>query len=83
MQKVPGASAPLSPDEALKTFSMPPGYRLELVASEPLIQEPVAIDWDTDGRLWAVESSCWRTPTTTAGWTSGRCSRTAWFWLGR
>ena len=34
---------------------MPPGYRVELVASEPLIQEPVAIDWDTDGRLWAVE----------------------------
>jgi putative membrane-bound dehydrogenase-like protein len=25
------------------------------VASEPLIQEPVAIDWDTRGRLWAVE----------------------------
>ena len=34
---------------------MPPGYRVELVASEPLIQEPVAIDWDTEGRLWAVE----------------------------
>ena len=34
---------------------MPPGYRLELVASEPLIQEPVAIDWDLNGRLWAVE----------------------------
>jgi hypothetical protein len=34
---------------------MPPGYRVELVASEPLIQEPVALDWDLDGRLWAVE----------------------------
>ena len=34
---------------------MPPGYRLELVASEPLIQEPVAFDWDLEGRLWAVE----------------------------
>jgi mono/diheme cytochrome c family protein/glucose/arabinose dehydrogenase len=51
----PDRSLPLSPDDALKTFYMPPGYRLELVASEPLIQEPVAIDWDTDGRLWAVE----------------------------
>ena len=46
---------PLSPDEALKTFSMPPGYRLELVASEPLIEAPVAIDWDPQGRLWVVE----------------------------
>jgi putative membrane-bound dehydrogenase-like protein len=51
----PDRSLPLAPDEALKTFYMPPGYRLELVASEPMIQEPVAIDWDTDGRLWAVE----------------------------
>ena len=34
---------------------MPPGYRVELVASEPLVQEPVAMDWDTSGRLWVVE----------------------------
>ena len=45
----------LSPEEALKSFVLPPGYRLELVASEPLIQDPVAIDWDPDGRMWAVE----------------------------
>ena len=45
----------LSPADALKTFSMPPGYRLELVASEPLIQDPILIDWDPAGRLWAVE----------------------------
>jgi mono/diheme cytochrome c family protein/glucose/arabinose dehydrogenase len=51
-----GTEAPvLSPDAALATFSLPPGYRLELVASEPLIQDPIAIEWDTQGRLWAVE----------------------------
>ena len=55
IQKLPDDSAPLSPEAALKTFHMPPGYRVELVASEPLIQDPVAIDWDTEGRLWAVE----------------------------
>ena len=55
VQKVPDGSPPLSPEDALKTFYMPPGYRIELVAAEPLIQEPVAIDWDLDGRLWAVE----------------------------
>ncbi len=48
-------SRPLAPPDALKTFRLQPGYRIELVASEPMIQEPVAIDWDTDGRLWAVE----------------------------
>jgi glucose/arabinose dehydrogenase len=55
LQKVSPDSPVLSPADALKTFYMPPGYRVELVASEPLIQEPVALDWDTQGRLWAVE----------------------------
>lgn len=55
VQKVTNESPALSPTEALNTFYMPPGYRVELVASEPLIQEPVAIDWDLEGRLWAVE----------------------------
>ena len=55
VQKVPFDSPALSPADALKSFHMPPGYRVELVASEPLIQEPVAIDWDLQGRLWAVE----------------------------
>jgi glucose/arabinose dehydrogenase len=55
VQKTSGESPPLSPEAALKTFHMPPGYRVELVASEPLIHEPVAMDWDTEGRLWAVE----------------------------
>src|SRR5205823_428934 len=55
VQTVSSDSPPLSPAEALKTFYMPPGYHVELVASEPLIQEPVAIDWDLEGRLWAVE----------------------------
>ena len=53
--QVSEASPPLSPEEALKTFYMPPGYRVELVASEPLIQDPVMIDWDGQGRMWAVE----------------------------
>jgi glucose/arabinose dehydrogenase len=55
VQEVPDHSPLLSPIDALKTFYMPPGYHVELVASEPLIQEPVAIDWDPRGRLWAVE----------------------------
>jgi mono/diheme cytochrome c family protein len=55
VQKVSQDSPALSPAEALKTFFLPPGYRLELVASEPLVEEPVAIDIDPDGRLWVVE----------------------------
>ena len=52
----PDEPAPaLSPANALKTFHMPPGYRLELVASEPMIGDPIAIDIDPDGRVWVVE----------------------------
>ncbi len=55
LQEVSEEAPPLSPAEALKKFYMPPGYRVELVASEPLIQDPVMIDFDAEGRLWAVE----------------------------
>lgn len=55
LQKVSADSPALTPEDALKTFFMPPGYHLELVASEPLVQAPVAFDWDLDGRLWVVE----------------------------
>ena len=48
-------SPPLSVDAAMKTFTLAPGYRVELVASEPLVIDPVAIDWDPDGRMWVVE----------------------------
>ena len=51
----PADTRPLSPKEALATFKLAPGYRVDLIASEPLVQDPVAIDWDPDGRLWVVE----------------------------
>jgi putative membrane-bound dehydrogenase-like protein len=46
---------PKSPSEALKTFRLPAGFEIELVASEPLIIDPVAIDFAADGRLWVAE----------------------------
>lgn len=45
----------LTPEEALKTFHIESGFHLELVASEPLVNDPVAIAWDKDGRLWVCE----------------------------
>ena len=47
--------APKSPEEALASFRLPPGFKIELVASEPLITDPVAFDWSADGKLWVVE----------------------------
>jgi mono/diheme cytochrome c family protein/glucose/arabinose dehydrogenase len=48
-------SIALSPEEAMKTFSLPPGFRVELVASEPMIESPILMDFDADGRLWVLE----------------------------
>ena len=45
----------LSPADELKTFVLPPGYRAELVASEPLIDHPILTEWDGDGRMWIIE----------------------------
>ncbi|MCO5240189.1 MAG: c-type cytochrome [Chitinophagaceae bacterium] len=45
----------LTPEESMKTMHLPEGYRLELVASEPLIEEPVAIVWDGNGRMYVAE----------------------------
>src|SRR5215471_1794884 len=55
LQQASDASPALSPAEEAKTFYLPPGYHAELVASEPLVVDPILIDWDADGRLWAVE----------------------------
>ena len=39
----------------MSRFQLPPGFRIELVAHEPLIREPVALTWDGNGRLYVVE----------------------------
>ena len=55
VQKAPDTSPVLSPEDEMKQFYLPPGFHAELVAAEPLIQDPIAIDWDADGRMWVVE----------------------------
>ena len=67
VQPMPPESPPLPPAQALQSFYMPPGYHLELVASEPLIQDPIAIDWDAEGRIWAVEMPGFMPNITAAG----------------
>ncbi|MEJ7739243.1 MAG: c-type cytochrome [Chitinophagaceae bacterium] len=45
----------LSPEESIKTMHLPEGYHLELVASEPMIKEPVAIAWDGNAKMYVAE----------------------------
>jgi putative membrane-bound dehydrogenase-like protein len=51
---VPPAPAS-SPEDELATFRAAEGFRVELVAAEPLVVAPVAVDWDDAGRLHVVE----------------------------
>jgi putative membrane-bound dehydrogenase-like protein len=46
---------PTEPADAIKTFQLHKGLKVELVASEPLISSPVGISFDEDGRLFVVE----------------------------
>lgn len=50
-----GPSPPKSPEKERTTFQLEPGLKIELVASEPMVQDPVAIAFDAHGRLWVVE----------------------------
>ncbi|PYV15810.1 MAG: hypothetical protein DMG07_08960 [Acidobacteria bacterium] len=46
---------PKSPAESLKAFRVHPDFRIELVAAEPMLASPVALDFDEDGRLYIAE----------------------------
>src|SRR5438046_2774564 len=48
-------SRPLSPKEELATFSLPAGFRAELVAAEPDVIDPVSMAFDERGRLFVAE----------------------------
>jgi putative membrane-bound dehydrogenase-like protein len=46
---------PKSPEESRKCMNVDGDLKVELVVAEPLVQSPVAIDWDLRGRLWVLE----------------------------
>ncbi|WP_128544232.1 DUF7133 domain-containing protein [Larkinella soli] len=50
-----GPSPERSPAAELATFRVEPGLKVQLVAAEPLVQDPVVMTFDPDGRLWVVE----------------------------
>src|SRR5256885_12650682 len=49
------SAPPLPPEQALKSFKVQSGFRIELVAAEPLVHNPIQIAFDPEGRLWVLE----------------------------
>ena len=53
---LPGdAPPPVSPAQSADQVEFPKGFQFELVASEPLINEPAGVCWDERGRLFVCE----------------------------
>ncbi len=47
---------PQSPSQQQNSFRLPPGFEIELVASEPEIAKPMNLAFDAQGRLWVTDS---------------------------
>lgn len=52
----PGNPEPMSPGEALAALKLPEGFTATLFAAEPDVQNPIALDWDSGGRMWVAEN---------------------------
>ena len=50
------ATDPLTPEQQQKSFHLPPGFKIQLVASEPDLRKPMNMAFDSAGRLWVTES---------------------------
>ena len=48
-------SSTFSPEESLSKIWVPNGFKLQLVASEPMIEEPVCMAWGPNGELYVAE----------------------------
>lgn len=46
---------PQSPGESMTKIRLRDGFNVELVAAEPLVHDPVAVDFDEDGQMYVVE----------------------------
>lgn len=47
---------PRTPEEELKGFILPPGFEIQLFASEPDIEKPMNLSFDAKGRMWVTSS---------------------------
>lgn len=49
----------LSPADELKSFAVPEGFAVQLVAAEPEIGKPISMSFDAMGRLWVAETNAY------------------------
>ncbi len=49
-------AAGLTPQQAARRMSVPPGFRVQLAAGEPIVHQPIAMAIDHRGRVWVAEA---------------------------
>ena len=52
----PEQSKPMPAAEAAAKMELPPGFKAQVFAAEPDVQNPIAMTWDGRGRLWIAEN---------------------------
>ncbi len=45
----------LTPEQQQRLFLLPEGFKIDPVLADPLIEDPVAVSWDGNGRMYVVE----------------------------
>lgn len=48
--------SPMPAEEVARTMELPPGFKCQVFAAEPDVQQPIAMSWDAKGRLWVAEN---------------------------
>ncbi|MEM7474934.1 MAG: PVC-type heme-binding CxxCH protein [Planctomycetota bacterium] len=69
------AQLPKSPEDSLRCIEVSNDLQVQLVACEPLVQDPVAFDWGLDGCLWVVEMADYPLGLDDRGQVGGRIKR--------
>ena len=49
-------SGPMPAEEVARTMQLPPGFKCQVFAAEPEVQQPIAMVFDARGRLWVAEN---------------------------
>jgi len=52
---VPCLAQRLSPTEAARRMVVPAGFEVRAVSAEPVVRQPVCIEFDDRGRLWVIQ----------------------------
>jgi putative membrane-bound dehydrogenase-like protein len=52
---IPDRDHPLPPAEAAKSFTVPDDLEIEQVLAEPIVRQPVFLNFDERGRMWVVQ----------------------------